>query len=106
MISRFIKTWFLPELIRGLSVTGGYFFKKKFTIQVPGREDPEVAEDSVACTRCGVTRTARSAASHVSCARPYAPRSRSRLNRRNGKTGRAAPPDTILICQVHLLRLL
>ena len=41
MISRFIKTWFLPELIRGLSVTGGYFFKKKFTIQYPDEKTPK-----------------------------------------------------------------
>jgi len=41
MISRFIKTWLLPELIRGLSVTGGYFFKKKFTVQYPDEKTPK-----------------------------------------------------------------
>ena len=41
MFRRFFNTWFLLELIRGLAVTGRYFFRKKFTIQYPDEKTPK-----------------------------------------------------------------
>lgn len=41
VLKRFFKTWFLPELARGLAVTGGYFFRKKFTVQYPEEKTPK-----------------------------------------------------------------
>ncbi len=41
MLTRFLKTWSLAELLRGLSVTGGYFFRKKFTVQYPEEKTPK-----------------------------------------------------------------
>ena len=38
---RFLDTWGLTELVRGLGVTGRYFFKKKFTIQYPEEKTPK-----------------------------------------------------------------
>jgi len=35
MLKRAFKTWFLWELLIGLSVTGRYLFKKKITIEYP-----------------------------------------------------------------------
>jgi len=35
MLKRVFKTWFLWELLIGLSVTGRYLFKKKITIEYP-----------------------------------------------------------------------
>lgn len=39
-ILHYIKTFSLWELLKGLSVTGRYFFKKKTTIQYPEEETP------------------------------------------------------------------
>ena len=39
-LTRIIKSFTLWELFKGLSVTGGYFFKKKTTIQYPEAETP------------------------------------------------------------------
>jgi len=39
-IKRFFKRFLLLELLKGLSVTGRYFFKKKITIQYPEEETP------------------------------------------------------------------
>jgi NADH-quinone oxidoreductase subunit I len=36
----YIKSLFLLELFKGLSVTGGYLFKKKFTVQYPEEKAP------------------------------------------------------------------
>lgn len=36
----YIKSLFLLELLKGLSVTGRYLFKKKFTIQYPEEKTP------------------------------------------------------------------
>ena len=35
------QTWSLKELLRGLLVTGGYFFRRKFTIQYPEEKTPK-----------------------------------------------------------------
>jgi len=35
MLKRAFKTWFLWELLLGLSVTGRYLFKKKITVEYP-----------------------------------------------------------------------
>jgi len=40
MLKRAFKTWFLWELLIGLSVTGRYFFKKKITIEYPEEKTP------------------------------------------------------------------
>ena len=37
---RLFKTWTLWELFKGLSVTGRYYFKRKFTVQYPEEETP------------------------------------------------------------------
>lgn len=37
---RLIKTWTLWELFQGLSVTGRYYWKRKFTVQYPEEETP------------------------------------------------------------------
>ena len=41
LAKRFIDTWGLTELVRGLGVTGRYFFKQKFTIQYPEEKTPK-----------------------------------------------------------------
>ncbi len=41
MFKRIFNTWFLLELVRGLGLTGGYFFRKKFTIQYPDEKTPK-----------------------------------------------------------------
>ncbi len=40
MLKRAFKTWFLWELLIGLSVTGRYFFKKKITVEYPEEKTP------------------------------------------------------------------
>ncbi|HCF74409.1 MAG TPA: NADH-quinone oxidoreductase subunit NuoI [Gammaproteobacteria bacterium] len=35
------QTWSLTELLRGLVLTGGYFFRRKFTIQYPEEKTPK-----------------------------------------------------------------
>ena len=42
-LKRFFKSFFLLELLRGLKLTGRYFFKKKITIQYPEEETPRSA---------------------------------------------------------------
>ena len=39
-ISNYIRSLFLFELFKGLSVTGKYFFQKKFTVQYPDEKTP------------------------------------------------------------------
>jgi len=39
-VKQFFKTWFLWELILGMSVTGKYFFGRKFTVQYPEEKTP------------------------------------------------------------------
>lgn len=39
-IKHYIKSFLLLELFSGLSVTGKYFFKKKFTVQFPEERTP------------------------------------------------------------------
>lgn len=41
MFKRIFNTWFLLDLVRGLAVTGGYFFRKKITIQYPDEKTPK-----------------------------------------------------------------
>ena len=39
-ITNYIRSLFLFELLKGLSVTGGYFFGRKFTLQYPEQKAP------------------------------------------------------------------
>ena len=39
-ITNYIRSLFLFELLKGLSITGGYFFSRKFTLQYPEQEAP------------------------------------------------------------------
>jgi len=39
-LTNYIRSLFLFELLKGLSVTGGYFFKRKFTLQYPEQKAP------------------------------------------------------------------
>ena len=39
-ITNYIRSLFLLELFKGLSVTGKYFFQKKFTVQYPDEKTP------------------------------------------------------------------
>ena len=38
---RFVQTWFLLELLRGLGVTGRYLGARKFTVQYPEERTPQ-----------------------------------------------------------------
>jgi len=40
-VKHFFKTWFLLELFKGMSVTGKYFFKNKYTVQYPEEKTPQ-----------------------------------------------------------------
>jgi NADH-quinone oxidoreductase subunit I len=40
-VSRYLKSLLLLELLRGLSVTMGYFFKPKFTVRYPEEKTPK-----------------------------------------------------------------
>jgi len=40
-IFRYIKKLFLLELLKGMTVTGKYFFKRKFTIRYPEEKTPK-----------------------------------------------------------------
>jgi NADH-quinone oxidoreductase subunit I len=39
-ITNYIRSLFLFELLKGLSITGGYFFSRKFTLQYPEQKAP------------------------------------------------------------------
>lgn len=39
-LTNYIKSLFLLELLKGMGVTGRYFFKRKFTIQYPEEKTP------------------------------------------------------------------
>lgn len=39
-ITNYVRSLFLFELIKGLSVTGSYFFSRKFTLQYPEQKAP------------------------------------------------------------------
>ncbi len=39
-IKYYLKSFTFWELLKGLSVTGGYFFKKKITVQYPEQKTP------------------------------------------------------------------
>lgn len=39
-ITNYIRSLFLFELLKGLSVTGAYFFRRKFTLQYPEEKAP------------------------------------------------------------------
>jgi len=39
-LTNYIRSLFLFELLKGLSVTGGYFFKRKFTLMYPEQKAP------------------------------------------------------------------
>jgi NADH-quinone oxidoreductase subunit I len=40
LLTHYIRSFLLLELLAGLSVTGKYFFKKKFTVQFPEESTP------------------------------------------------------------------
>lgn len=40
LIKRHLKTWLLLELLRGMALTGRYFFKKKITVEYPEERTP------------------------------------------------------------------
>ncbi len=40
-VSRWFKTFFLLELLRGMQLTGRYFFARKFTVQYPEETTPQ-----------------------------------------------------------------
>ena len=40
-IVKFLRTFFLVELLGGLSLTGRYLFRKKFTVQYPEEKTPQ-----------------------------------------------------------------
>lgn len=40
LIKRTLKTWLLLELLRGMALTGKYFFKKKITVEYPEERTP------------------------------------------------------------------
>ena len=39
-IANYIKSLFLLELLRGMALTGKYFFRKKITVQYPEEKTP------------------------------------------------------------------
>ena len=40
-LATFLRTFFLVELLGGLRLTGGYLFRKKFTVQYPEEKTPQ-----------------------------------------------------------------
>ena len=40
-VVKFLRTFFLVELLGGLRLTGGYLFRKKFTVQYPEEKTPQ-----------------------------------------------------------------
>ncbi len=40
-VTKFLRTFFLVELLGGLRLTGGYLFRKKFTVQYPEEKTPQ-----------------------------------------------------------------
>ena len=40
-IAKFLRTFFLVELLGGLRLTGGYLFRRKFTVQYPEEKTPQ-----------------------------------------------------------------
>ena len=40
LIQRTVRTWLLTELLRGMMLTGKYFFKKKITVEYPEERTP------------------------------------------------------------------
>ena len=89
-IREFFDSLLLRELVKGLALTGRYAFSRKITIQYPEEKTPMSARAFADCMRYAAIRTAKSAASPASCAKPCARRSRSRSNRINETTARAA----------------
>jgi len=84
-----LKTFFLYELLIGLSITLRTSSRARSRSSTRKRR-PRSRRASAACTRCAATRTARSAASPASSARRCAPRSRSRSSPTSAPTARAA----------------
>ena len=41
MIGKFLKTFLLYELVKGLALTGRYFFARKITVQYPEEKTPQ-----------------------------------------------------------------
>ena len=40
-VKQFFDTWLLVELLKGLYLTGGYFFARKITVQFPEEKTPQ-----------------------------------------------------------------
>ena len=43
MIKRLFNTWFLGELLKGLSITAGYFFREEIYDSVSGRKNAQIS---------------------------------------------------------------
>ena len=41
VLAKFLRTFFLVELLGGLRLTGGYLFRKKITVQYPEEKTPQ-----------------------------------------------------------------
>ena len=41
MIKNFFKTFLLYELVKGMALTGKYFFARKITVQFPEEKTPQ-----------------------------------------------------------------
>ena len=67
----YFRSLFLFELWKGLSVTGRYFFKKKFTLQYPSRKRQRLRVFAV-CMPSVVIRMARNAVLPANCVKRYA----------------------------------
>ena len=69
----------LKELLKGMSVTGKYFFARKITVQYPEEKTPQSSPFPWLCTHCVAIQTVRSVVSPANCAKQFVRRWRSRL---------------------------
>lgn len=67
-VIHYVRSLFLLELFKGMSVTGRYLFRKKFTLNYPEQKAPCLPA-SVVCMPSAGIRTVKNAASPVSFAR-------------------------------------
>lgn len=92
----FLSSFLLVELFKGMALTGKYAFKSKITLEYP-EEKHHSLRDSVGCMLCAGTKTVKSGASLVSCAKQFVLRWRSRLSRMFGQMGLVVPRGMTLI---------
>ena len=59
MIKNFFKTFLLFELVKGMALTGRYFFARKITVQFRKRKLHRVSV-SVVCMPCAAIRMGKS----------------------------------------------